>query len=275
MNSIRCGKFTIPLDRPRIVGILNVTPDSFSDGGKFFDPVRAVAHARRMASEGADVIDIGGESSRPGSVRISADEELRRVLPVFDALADELAIPISVDTSKPEVAEECLKRMPVIINDVYGLRDEKMREVIARYRAPVIIMHMQGTPDTMQKNPSYGDVVEEVIGYLDTQARLARAAGIEQIIVDTGIGFGKTVKQNLLLLKHMHEFKRLGYPVMIGVSRKSFLQKISGTGSDDVLEGTLAASVIAAYNGADLLRVHDVAPVRRALTVAEAIRKTV
>lgn len=272
MELIHCGKFTVPLDRPRVVGILNVTPDSFSDGGKFFHRDHAVAHAFRMARDGADVIDIGGESTRPGSVRVSPDEELRRILPVLDALAPELAIPVSIDTSKPEVAEACLARMPVIINDVYGLRDEKMREVAARYRAPVIIMHMQGTPDTMQKNPSYGDVVEEVVGYLDTQVKLARAAGIEQIIVDPGIGFGKTLQHNLLLLKHLHEFKRLGYPLMVGVSRKSFLQRILGADSDDVLEGTLAASVLAAYHGADLLRVHDVAPVRRAIAITEAIR---
>jgi len=272
MSAIRCGAYTISLDHPRIVGILNVTPDSFSDGGRFFDPARAVAHALSMAREGADIIDIGGESTRPGSIRVSADEELRRILPVLDALADELAIPISLDTSKPEVADACLARMPAIINDVYGLRDPAMREVIARHQAPVIIMHMQGTPDTMQKNPSYGDVVEEVIGYLGMQAQLARAAGIEQIIIDPGIGFGKTITHNLLLLKHLDRFKRLGYPLMVGVSRKSFLQKILGAGSDDVLEGTLAASVIAAYNGADLIRVHDVAAVRRALAVANAIR---
>lgn len=272
MDQIHCGEFTIPLDRPRVVGILNVTPDSFSDGGKFFHHDHAVVHALQMARDGADMIDIGGESTRPGSVRISPDEELRRVLPVLDALAGKLTIPISIDTSKSEVAEECLKRTPVIINDVYGLRDKRMREVAARYRAPVIIMHMQGTPDTMQKNPSYGNVVEEVVGYLDTQAKLARAAGITQVIVDPGIGFGKTVKHNLLLLKHLHEFKRLGYPLMVGVSRKSFLQKILGADSDDVFEGTLAASVLAAYHGANLLRVHDVAPVRRAIAITEAIR---
>lgn len=272
MNSIRCGKFTLPLDRPRIVGILNVTPDSFSDGGKFFDSDRAIAHALRMARDGADMIDIGGESSRPGSARISPEEELRRILPVLDALADKLTIPISVDTSKPEVASACLARMPVIINDVYGLRDRKLREVIAYHHAPAIIMHMQGTPDTMQKNPSYGDVVREILEYLRTQAELARGEGIEQIIVDPGIGFGKTITHNLLLLKHLDRFKRLGYPIMIGVSRKSFLQKILGANSDDVLEGTLAASVIAAYNGADLIRVHDVAPMRRALAVAGEIK---
>ncbi|MFY9463372.1 MAG: dihydropteroate synthase, partial [Candidatus Sungiibacteriota bacterium] len=182
MSVIHCGKFTISFDRPRIAGILNITPDSFSDGGKFFTPTDAIAHARALVAAGADMIDMGGESSRPGSPRISIDEELRRIMPALDVLTKELQIPISIDTMKPEVADECLRRGAHIINDVSGLRDPAMREVIARHQAPAIIMHMQGTPDIMQKNPQYGDVVEEIIAYLGEQAALAREAGIEQII---------------------------------------------------------------------------------------------
>lgn len=278
MNSIHCGKFTILFDRPRIVGILNITPDSFSDGGKFLAPTDAIARAREMVSEGADMIDIGAESSRPGSQRISVEEELRRIVPVLDILVRELQVPISIDTMKPEVAEECLKTGASIINEVSGLRDPAMRAVAARFRAPVIIMHMQGTPDTMQKNPQYENVVEEIIVYLEQQAALAREAGIKQIIIDPGIGFGKTIAHNLAILRHLGEFRRLGYPVMIGVSRKSFLQKITvagaaaPAGAADIAVATLAAEAIARYNGADIIRTHDVAGARRAIAIAEAIR---
>ena len=272
MFPIHCGQFILSFDRPAVLGILNVTPDSFSDGGKFFTPTDAIAHARALAAAGADIIDMGGESSRPGSPRISTDEELRRITPVLDVLTKELEIPISIDTMKPEVADECLRRGAHIINDVSGLRDPAMREVIARHRASAIIMHMQGTPDTMQKNPQYENVVEEIITYVEKQAALAREAGIEQIIIDPGIGFGKTVQHNLAILRHLGEFRRLGYPVMIGVSRKSFLQKISGTATGDAAEATLAAEAIAGYNGADIIRTHDIAGARRALAIADAIR---
>lgn len=272
MQTLRCGNFTLSFDKPRIVGILNVTPDSFSDGGKFFAPADALARARVLQEEGADIIDIGGESTHPGSQRISVEEELHRVLSVLDAVVKEIPLPISVDTSKPEVAEECLKRGAHIINDVYGLRDPAMREVVARHKAPVIIMHMQGTPDTMQIKPTYQNVVEEIITYLDQQAALAKEEGVEQIIIDPGIGFGKTIEHNLTILNHLHEFRRLGYPVMVGTSRKSFIPKILGLGPEAVFEGTLASVAIAAYNGADLLRVHDVTACRRAIAIAGAIR---
>jgi len=273
MQTLRCKKFTIVFDRPRIAGILNVTPDSFSDGGKFLAPVDAIARARELVAEGADMIDIGAESTRPESRRISADEELGRILPVLDILAKELPVPISIDTMKSEVAEECLARGASIINDVSGLRDPAMREVVGRHQAPAIIMHMQGAPDTMQKNPQYENVVEEIIAYLEQQAILAKSAGIEQIIIDPGIGFGKTVQHNLAILRHAGEFRCLGYPVMIGVSRKSFLQKIIGVGADDMAEATLATEAIARYNGADMIRTHDVGAARRAVAIADAIRK--
>ena len=288
MEIIRCKKFTIVFDRPRIAGILNITPDSFSDGGRFLAPADAIAHAREMVAEGTDMIDLGGESSRPGSQRISVEEELRRILPVLDVLVKELSIPISLDTMKPEVADECLARGAHIINDVSGLRDPAMRAVVARHRAPAVIMHMQGAPETMQANPQYENVVEEIIMYLEQQATLAREAGIEQIIIDPGIGFGKTAEHNLAILRHLGEFRRLGYPVMIGVSRKSFLQKITGDGffchsrvkacpresggGNPVSEATLAAEAIAGYNGADIIRTHDVAGARRTIAIAEAIR---
>jgi len=272
MRTLNCGRFIIDFDRPRIVGILNVTPDSFSDGGRFLAPSDALAHARDMVAQGADIIDIGGESTRPGSRPVSVGEELGRVLPVLDSILGELSVPISIDTSKPAVADECIARGAHIINDVYGLRDPEMRRVAARRGAPVIIMHMKGTPETMQADPQYEDVASEVIGYLERQAALAREAGIEQIVVDPGIGFGKTLEHNLEILRRLGEFRRLDYPLMVGASRKSFLRKITGDGPDDTADATLASVAIAAYNGADLLRVHDVAPARRAVVVAAQIR---
>jgi dihydropteroate synthase len=225
-----------------------------------------------MVAQGADIIDIGGESTRPGSRPVSVGEELGRVLPVLDSILGELSVPISIDTSKPAVADECIARGAHIINDVYGLRDPEMRRVAARRGAPVIIMHMKGTPETMQADPQYEDVASEVIGYLERQAALAREAGIEQIVVDPGIGFGKTLEHNLEILRRLGEFRRLDYPLMVGASRKSFLRKITGDGPDDTADATLASVAIAAYNGADLLRVHDVAPARRAVVVAAQIR---
>jgi len=254
------------------VGILNVTPDSFSDGGKFFDPKDAVTHAKQMIKDGADIIDIGGESTRPGSERISKDEELKRVLPVLGALVKEIKVPISIDTMKHEVADECLTRGAHIINDVSGLRDEKMIEIIARHKAPVVIMHMRGAPGTMQDDTNYKNVVEEVKQYLKEQAGKAKAAGIEQIIIDPGIGFGKTVKHNLQLIQHIGDFKELGYPVLIGPSRKSFIGKILNLEADERLEGTLAAVTASILYGAEIIRVHDVKECVRAARIATAIR---
>ncbi|HLD33771.1 MAG TPA: dihydropteroate synthase [Candidatus Nanoarchaeia archaeon] len=273
MNLILCKDHTLALDRPLIMGVLNVTPDSFSDGGVFFDVRTALEHAKRMVAEGADIIDVGGESTRPGAEPVSVDEELRRVVPVVKELLNCVQVPISIDTMKPEVADACLKLGVHMLNDVTGLRDDRMVEVAARHNVPVIIMHMLGDPQTMQTHPDYKDVVKEVKQYLKKQADRAQAAGINQIIIDPGIGFGKTVEHNVQLIKHIAEFKKLGYPVLMGVSRKSFIGKILGT--DDPaqrLEGTLAAVTACVLNGADILRVHDVKECVRAVKIAEAIR---
>lgn len=262
----------------KIVGTLNVTPDSFYDGGKFVAVDQAVAHAKRLVAQGADLIDIGGESSRPGSVRISAQEELDRVLPVVERLVPETNVPISIDTYKPEVANACLNAGAKLINDITGLRGlgeyRGMADVVAKHGALVCIMHMLGDPETMQHDPFYKDPIQEISEFLQKQVDVAKAAGIkdEQIILDPGIGFGKRLEDNLAIIKNLNAFKKLGYPVLIGVSRKSFLKQISGLEPEDRLEGTLAANVIAVMNGADYIRVHDVEANRRAIEVAEAIR---
>lgn len=267
----------LPSGRPAIMGILNVTPDSFSDGGLYLDPKAAIEHGLRMAEEGADWIDVGGESTRPGADEVPAGEELRRVLPVVERLA-RAGLRISIDTTKPEVAEQALAAGATAVNDVSGLRDPDMIELCSRTGCFVCIMHMQGTPRTMQAHPVYGDVVRDVAEYLYHAATLAEAAGVqrERIWLDPGIGFGKTTVHNLELLRRLDEIVRLGYPVLIGVSRKSFLGKIIGTEAvpappDDRLEATLAAQTLAQARGARILRTHDVAAARRASLAAQAI----
>lgn len=255
----------------QIMGILNVTPDSFSDGGEFFDVQKAVARGIEMAREGADMIDVGGESSRPGSVPVSAEEEKGRVVPVIEQLSKMIDVPISIDTYKPEVAEAALEAGASIINDITGLRNEAMVEVATKQGAGVVIMHMQGTPKTMQENPEYGDVVRDILEWLKRQVLKARAAGIENVMVDPGIGFGKTLEHNVEILRRLGEFRELGCPVLIGPSRKSFLGKLTGAEVDGRLGGSIGAALVAAFNGADILRVHDVKETKQALEVAEAI----
>ncbi len=262
---------SLVLDRPVIMGILNVTPDSFSDGGKFLDPARAVEHAMKMAADGADIIDIGGESTRPGSDPVPLEEELRRVVPVMQKM---LAVPLSIDTTKPEVAEACLSLGVELLNDVTGLRNPDMMQVAAKHNVPTTIMHTRGEPKTMQDDPVYDDVVAEIAKYLASQALKARKAGVEQVLIDPGIGFGKTTEQNLALIKHLDVFRALGYPVVIGPSRKSHIGKVLGPldTPPERLEGTLAEVAIAVLNGADIIRVHDVLACRRAAIIAHAIR---
>ncbi len=264
--------FKIEIPPIRLMGILNVTPDSFSDGGRYLNVDRAVERANQMIREGADIIDIGGESSRPFSSPVSEEEELRRVIPVLEALED-LKIPISVDTYKPRVAEEALKRGASIINDIFGLRKEGMAEVIRDYDAAVVIMHMKGEPKNMQLNPHYEDTVAEIIGFLRKQAQFAMEKGIdkEKIIVDPGIGFGKRVEDNLVILRDLNAFKSLGFPILIGTSRKSFIGKVLNLDVSERLEGTVASNVIAAMKGASILRVHDIREHVRALKLTEAI----
>jgi dihydropteroate synthase len=271
-RELRCGSFVLRFDRPLIMGVLNVTPDSFSDGGRFVDFDRAVEHGRQMVADGADIIDVGGESSRPGAQTVPVGEELERIRPVIERLAAEIRVPISVDTYKAKVAEEAFKAGATIMNDITGLTDRKMVKVAADHGAPVVVMHMKGTPKTMQKEPHYSDVVAEVSNFLRDRIEFAHDMGVNETIVDPGIGFGKTTAHNLEILRRLGEFKALGRPILVGPSRKAFIGNVTGLPVDARLEGTLAAIAIAVHNGADIVRVHDVAECRRAAQVAYAIR---
>jgi dihydropteroate synthase len=269
------GSFVVG-DRPRVMGVVNVTPDSFSDGGRFLEPSAAVAAARRLVEEGASVIDIGGESTRPGATPVSPDAEWKRVGPVIEALRGELGVPMSVDTRHAEVAEQAVAAGADLVNDVEGLRSEEMRRVVARTGAAAIAMHMRGTPETMQTDLAYGDLRGEVYGALARATDEALRSGIsaEKLLVDPGIGFGKSPEQSLDLLAHLGEFRSLGYPVVVGASRKSFLGVFLGNApAADRLEAGLAAAVVAAERGAALIRTHDVAPTVRALSLIVAIAR--
>ncbi len=258
--------------RPLIMGILNVTPDSFSDGGKFFAPDKAVEHARRLASEGADIIDIGGESSRPGSESVSTEDEIQRVIPILEKLKDEFDIPISIDTTKSEVASRALEAGASIVNDISAMNfDEKIGEVAAKYGAYLILMHMRGTPKEMQKDTKYNDLIGEIHSYLEAATNKAARAGVanNRLIIDPGIGFGKSVEGNFSILKSLHRFLDLDYPLLVGVSRKSFVGK--ELEMPDRLEGSIAAACYAVLNGADIVRVHDVAETKRAISMIEKI----
>ncbi len=258
----------------RIMGIVNVTPDSFSDGGQFLDPRSAIAHGRQLAAEGADVLDIGGESTRPGAEGVTAEEELARVGPVVEALAGGDGPPVSIDTSKFAVAEAALGAGAAMVNDVTALRgDPDLAGLCAQRRCEVVLMHMLGDPRTMQENPVYDDVVDDIKAFLAERIEYALAEGIEEerIWIDPGIGFGKNVEHNLELHRRLVELADLGRPIVFGSSRKSFIGKLTGAEVDRRLGGTIASNVIAYANGASMLRVHDVAATRQALAVAEAI----
>jgi len=257
-----------------LMGIVNVTPDSFSDGGAFLDPDRAVEHALALACEGADVLDIGGESSRPGSLPVAEEEEIGRVLPVIRKLRPKTGVLISVDTMKSAVARAALDAGADIVNDTSALRaDPAMAPLIGRSGAAVILMHMKGVPRTMQKSPHYDDLFAEVKAFLRERIGEAEAAGIgaERIVVDPGIGFGKTAEHNLALLNGLDAFQDLGRPVCVGFSRKAFIGRVLGLPPGERLEGTIAAAVLSVGRGAHILRVHDVGAVARAVRVAEAI----
>lgn len=263
--------------RSYLMGVLNVTPDSFSDGGRFFKLEEAVKQGLKLAEEGADIIDIGGESTRPGSEPVPIDEELRRVIPVIEELYKEIQVPISIDTYKSRVAKEALDSGALMVNDISGLRfDPEMKKVVAEYDVPVILMHIQGTPRNMQENPKYDNLIGNLKSYLKDSISIAEEAGIseDKIIVDPGIGFGKTLDDNLRILKNLSEFRSLGKPVMIGVSRKSFIGKILDLPTDKRLEGSLAALAVAIMNGANILRVHDVKESKRVAKLVDAILKS-
>lgn len=271
----RFGETTVEFGcRTYLMGILNVTPDSFSDGGMFFDQTDAVLHAFQMVKDGADIIDVGGESTRPGAEHVTMEEEMRRVVPVVQKLRQKTKIPLSVDTYKSKVAAEALKAGANIVNDITGLRgDPEMANVIAGAGASVVLMHIKGTPKDMQMNPAYDDLIGEVYGYLEGAVRTARSKGISQVMVDPGIGFGKTADHNLELINRLAEFRKIGVPVLIGVSRKSFIGKILDTPVEARLEGTAAAVTASILHGADIVRVHEVREMRRVAMVADAIRR--
>jgi dihydropteroate synthase len=257
--------------RSIIVGVLNVTPDSFSDGGNFIDAGRAVEHALMLVEQGADIIDVGGESSRPGAQPVGERVELDRVGPVIEGLAKKSGVPISIDTYKPGVARAAVELGAGIVNDITGFKDSGMVDVVAQSGAAACVMHMRGRPQVMQDNPVYEDVIGDIMGFLGGRVRVLRDAGVKDIIVDPGIGFGKTLGHNLLIVKRLREFSALGCPVMVGPSRKSFIGGVSGVDVADRLEGTIAACVVSRMNGAGFFRVHDVLNVRRALDIADAV----
>jgi dihydropteroate synthase len=263
----------IVLDRTRLMGILNVTPDSFSDGGRYFELEAAIRRGTEMANEGADLLDIGGESTRPGSDPVSAEEEWRRIGPVLRGLAGKVDIPLSVDSMKPEVAGHAIEAGASIVNDVSGMRDPTMVRLVASSGVGVVAMHMLGNPKTMQEHPTYADVVKEVRTFLADRVGALRAAGVpsEAIAIDPGVGFGKAVGHNLALLRHLDRLAELGQPVVVGVSRKSFIERLEGGGPGDRLPGSLAAGILAVARGAHVLRVHDVAETVRAVRVADAL----
>lgn len=269
---LKLGRFSLPLDRALIMGVLNVTPDSFSDGGRFFDPARALEHANRMIAEGADILDIGGESSRPGAAPVGAEEELRRVMPVLEKLAD-LQVPVSVDTGKPEVMRAVIAAGAAMINDIFALRTPGALEAVAGSDAAVCLVHMRGEPRTMQQDPHYQDVVAEVGAFLDGRAKSVMAAGIgrDRIVLDPGFGFGKTPQHNLELVRALQRLRQLGYPVLAGLSRKSLFGRIAGRAAGERVHASVAGALLAVQRGASIVRVHDVAATRDSLLVLHAI----
>lgn len=272
---VKCGSRTLKLsDRTHIMGVLNVTPDSFSDGGYYIDPALALERALVMESQGADIIDIGGESTRPGAKQVPYEEELKRVIPIIEAVTEKIDIPISVDTYKARVAKLAIESGASIINDISGLRfDPDMAAVAAAMACPIILMHTRGAPADMQLDTTYSSLMDEVVDYLKGGIAIAEKAGVDsnKIIVDPGIGFGKNLNGNLHLIKNLAELKVLGKPVLIGTSRKSFIGSIIDSGPHDRLEGTIAASMFARIEGANIIRTHDVKEAKRAAIITDAI----
>ncbi len=261
----------------RIMGILNVTPDSFSDGGRYLETEQAVRCGLRMAAEGAAVIDVGAESSRPGSASVPADGQIRRAIPVIEALAGRINVPVSIDTYDPEVARAALEAGASMVNDITALSSDRMADLVAQRGVPVVLMHMQGTPATMQGQPRYDDVLGEVLSFLQDRAQRAEQYGIpgERIIIDPGIGFGKTLEHNLILLHHLARFIQTGYRVLIGTSRKRFIGSL--TGRENPVErvfGTAATVALCVQAGVSMVRVHDVSAMADVIKVSQAIRKT-
>ena len=279
----RCGGREYDLaSRTHVMGILNVTPDSFYDGGKWLDPDSAVERALKIAEEGADFLDIGGESTRPrgsaygeGAAPVSVEEELRRIMPVVEAVARRVDIPVSIDTYKSEVARQALMAGASMVNDITGFHfDPEMPAVVGNASAAAVVMHMKGSPQTMQVNPRYEDLFSEITGYLEESLSLGRKHGVENMMVDPGIGFGKRLEHNLQLIAGLERFRSLGVPILIGPSRKSFIGNVLNLPVEERLEGSIAAVVACILNGANVVRVHDVAAAKRAAGVADAILRS-
>lgn len=264
---------TLKIDRPLVMGILNVTPDSFSDGGTFFDPESGYRRAMEMLENGADIIDIGGESTRPGAAGVSVDEEWERVGAIIGRLAKTPGCVISVDTYKSEVARRAMNAGAHIINDISGATfDPAIADVAAKFNAPLVLMHIRGKPRTMQKNPVYGNLMEDIYLKLARQCDLVKARGVSQIIVDPGIGFGKKLTDNFEILRRLKEFRALGFPVLLGASRKSFIGKVLDVSVEERLAGTIASNLYGVYAGANILRVHDVREIHQCMQILQAIR---
>ncbi len=283
LSNVKKTRFTIPCrtttlelgSRTLIMGAVNVTPDSFSDGGAFLQPEKAVGRALEMVEEGADVIDIGGESTRPGSKSVDAEEEMKRIIPVIKAVVAQTCVPVSVDTKKGRVAREGLDAGAQMINDISALRsDPKMAEIVASHDVPIVLMHMRGTPETMQQEIHYGSLIGEISQYLRESIDLASSAGVdpEKTIIDPGIGFGKTIDHNLAIIKHLSQFRFLGRPILIGTSRKSFIGKILNLDVDRREEGTMATLAASILNGAHILRVHNVRNAVQVARITDAIK---
>lgn len=273
MTVLDCAGRKLDLRRVAVMGILNITPDSFADGGRFLAPAEAIAHARAMVEEGADIIDVGGESTRPGARGVSAQEEFERVIPVIAALRATLPTPISIDTSKPEVMRAAVAAGAGMINDVRSLTTPGALAEATRLGVPVCLMHMQGEPRTMQDDPRYGDVVAEVREFLRARKQAAIDAGIDasRIVIDPGFGFGKGLEHNLTLLRHLHELTVLGSPILVGLSRKSMIGKALGLPLEERLHASVALAVFAVQQGASIVRVHDVRATREAVRMLEAV----
>ena len=269
-----CAGRPLDLLRPQVMGVLNITPDSFSDGGAYVAPERAVAHAQRMVEEGAAIIDVGGESTRPGADPVALEEELRRVIPVIEALHGAIPVPVSVDTRKPAVMRAAVAAGAGLINDVSALQTPDAIGTVAELGVPVCLMHMQGIPESMQDNPDYRDVVGEVKDFLAGRARACEAGGIApgRILLDPGFGFGKTTGHNLQLLRHLDALVQTGYPVLVGLSRKSLIDNVLGLPVDKRLYPSVALAVLAVWNGAAIVRCHDVQATREAVAMCHAVR---
>ena len=273
ITQLRCGERTLPVKRPLVMGVVNLTPDSFSDGNRYLEPAQALERALALEAEGAAIIDLGGESTRPGAAPVTVQEELRRVLPVLEQLRPRTAAVLSIDTSKPEVMRACSAAGADLINDVYALRAPGALEAAAESGCAICIMHMQGEPRTMQHAPQYADVVGEVRAFLQARVQACRAAGIAEarLVLDPGFGFGKTLEHNLTLLRHLEALRLEGLPLLAGLSRKSMIGALTGQPAEQRVHGSVAAALIAAQNGAQILRVHDVAATVDALKVLAAV----